>query len=69
MCGRQDENIERLEIMGKSNDGFLVAQKDLELRVQEIFWNPPEWGYTVYACGYFFQDAEIFFEKTNSFLC
>lgn len=67
MCGRQDENImKRLEIMGKSNDGFLVAQKDLELRGPGDFFGIRQSGDMQFMLADIFQDAEIF-EKANSF--
>jgi ATP-dependent DNA helicase RecG len=67
MCGRQDENIiKRLDIMGKSNDGFLVAQKDLELRGPGDFFGIRQSGDMQFTLADIFQDAKIF-EKANSF--
>ena len=54
-----EETAKRLEILGKSNDGFYIAEEDLKLPFGRSVWDPserpdgvPYRGY-LQRCGYF----------------
>lgn len=58
--GKQSkETKERLEIMGHSNDGFLIAKKDLQLRGPGDLFGIRQSGLLEFKMGDVFQDASI----------
>ena len=53
------ETKERMEIMGRSNDGFLIAEKDLELRGPGDLFGIRQSGLLEFKMADVFQDANI----------
>jgi RecG-like helicase len=42
--GSTDIVRKRMKVMTETNDGFIISEKDLELRrVRRIFWNKATW--------------------------
>ncbi|MCR4657904.1 MAG: ATP-dependent DNA helicase RecG [Lachnospiraceae bacterium] len=54
-----EDNRERLEILVKSNDGFEIAAKDLEIRGQGDLFGIRQSGELVFKMADIFSDAEI----------
>lgn len=60
MTGHEGKDTkERMEIMGKSNDGFLIAEKDLELRGPGDLFGIRQSGLLEFKMADVFQDASI----------
>lgn len=57
--GDNKETMERLDILNKSNDGFYIAAKDLELRGPGEFNGVRQSGELSFRIADIFQDAEI----------
>lgn len=52
-------NIERLEVLNKSNDGFFVASEDLKLRGPGDFFGIRQSGILDFKLGDIFQDSDV----------
>lgn len=60
MTGHESkETKERMEIMGKSNDGFLIAEQDLKLRGPGDLFGIRQSGVLAFKMADVFQDASI----------
>lgn len=56
---KEETARERLDILNKSNDGFLVAEEDLRLRGPGDLFGIRQSGFMDFAVGDIYQDAEI----------
>lgn len=60
ICGRETkEAMERLEVMGKSNDGFFIANEDLRLRGPGDFFGYRQSGETYFELADIYSHADI----------
>lgn len=55
----QEEAMERLSIIGKSNDGFYIANEDLKLRGPGEFFGTKQSGTMNFALGDIYENADI----------
>ena len=55
----QPEAIERLMVVGRSNDGFAIAKEDLKLRGPGDFFGTRQSGSLDFALGDIFANADI----------
>ena len=56
---RKKETMERLDVLAKSNDGFLVAKEDLKQRGPGDFFGIRQSGLLEFKIGDVFQNADI----------
>ncbi len=57
--GEQEENSRRLDILQKTNDGFVIADEDMKLRGPGDFFGIRQSGLMEFAIGDIYRDAEL----------
>jgi len=53
------EARERLEVMVQTDDGFVIAEKDLELRGPGDFFGTRQWGLPRFRVGHLLRDRDL----------
>lgn len=67
LSGTQDqEAMERLQIIGRSNDGFEIAREDLKLRGPGDFFGTKQSGTMQFALGDIYANADIMKEASEA---
>ena len=67
LSGTQDrEAMERLQIIGRSNDGFEIAREDLKLRGPGDFFGTKQSGTMEFALGDIYANADIMKEASEA---
>lgn len=54
-----DDARARLEVMARSDDGFLIAEKDLELRGPGDFFGTRQWGMPDFRASHLIRDRDL----------
>lgn len=62
----QEEALKRLEVVGKSNDGFYIAGEDLKLRGPGDFFGTKQSGTMEFALGDIYANADILKEASEA---
>ena len=57
--GKSKETRERMKIMQQTNDGFIIAEKDLEMRGSGEFFGTRQHGIPEFKIANLFEDMEI----------